>query len=170
MGELVLQACGDEQGSLCSKPQWTQQGEDALADKRCQERGDAHRDQSNATKFERGEDVYEEPWSQQLKSPTFALSEAFAESRNVGRCGVLGWKGAEADFMCASSCAVSGRMASGGSVQVFLCAEQCLPLGGASMCEMWVFSLSDPQSRGVFAVYFLRKRNGSSDAPSVACE
>ena len=55
------------------------------------DRSDAHRDQSNATKIER-EDVYQEPWSVQLKSPTFALSEAFAERGNVGRCGVLGWK------------------------------------------------------------------------------
>ena len=92
MGELVLQACGDEQGSQLSKPKWTQQGEDALEDKRCQERGDPHRDQPNATKIERGEDVYQELWSVQLKSPTFALSEAFAESGNVGRYGVLGWK------------------------------------------------------------------------------
>ena len=84
MEELVLQACGDEQGSLCSKLQWSQQGEDALKDKRCQERGDAHRDRS-ATNIERGEDIYPEPWSVQLKSPTFALSEAFAESGNVGR-------------------------------------------------------------------------------------
>ena len=49
-------------------------------------------------------------------------------------------KGAEADFMCVSSCAVSGRLASGGSVQVFLCAEQCLPLGGASRFEVLVCS------------------------------
>ena len=74
------------------------------------DRSDPHRDQSHATKIERREDVCQELRSAYFKSPTFALSEALAESGNVGRCGVVGWKGAEADFMCVSSCAVSGRL------------------------------------------------------------
>ena len=77
-------------------------------------------------------------WNAHLKSPTAALSEA-PRKVDSGRRGFLGWR--EQKLIHFGLCLRGEReVSTWGCVHVFLFAERCPPLGGASRFEFLVCS------------------------------
>ena len=103
------------------------------------ERGDTCYDRSYATNFiERRVEVRQELKSVHFQRPIFCLVGGAAESGILGTRGVVGWREQKLIFMCVSSCAMSGRLALRGACMLFLLAERCLKVGGASSFDRWV--------------------------------